>query len=109
MKRTFPFILNSKTLNKFERRYAQFFQVTPEIDQRCKNCMHFLIDKDDKGNCQLVEGDVNTNSWCRFWRTDKDLIVFNHKYTIHPGIGESLETRDKVDVKVLSSKKDSKT
>ena len=109
MKRTFPFILNTKTLNKFERRYAQFFPVTPEIDQQCKNCMHFLIDKDNTGSCQVVEGGVNVDSWCRFWRTVEDLVVFNHQYTIHPGIGEALETEDKVDIKVIPSKKEVET
>ena len=74
-----------------------------------KNGSGYLIDKNDTGSCQVVEGGVNVDSWCRFWRTVEDLVVFNHQYTIHPGIGETLETEDKVDIKVIPSKKEVET
>ena len=68
--------------------------------------MHFIVDTDEKGACQLVEGDVFAYSWCRFWRTVEELTVYNHKYTIHPGIGEQFYTNDNVDIKVIPSKED---
>jgi len=100
IKKSFPFYINTKTYNKFEKKYSQYFVKTPEPTQQCKNCMHYIIDKGGIGNCQLVEGDVIDDSWCRFWRTIEELTVFNHKYIVHPDIGEHLGTDDNVDVKI---------
>jgi hypothetical protein len=42
---------------------AATYQGTPKGDQNCSNCSLFQPPK----ACQLIEGDVSANGWCKYW------------------------------------------
>ena len=44
-------------------RASAAYQDEPKGDQNCSNCSLFQPPK----ACQLVEGDVSTNGWCKYW------------------------------------------
>lgn len=40
------------------------YQVQPQGEQKCGNCMHFNA---DSNTCKVVEGQISPEGWCRIW------------------------------------------
>jgi hypothetical protein len=47
---------------KVSKVQAQY-QDQPKGDQKCADCMHFIA----PDSCMLVEGNISSNGWCKFW------------------------------------------
>ena len=48
---------------KMPKQTAQY-QDSPNGDQQCEGCRFFI----DAGSCQLVEGEISPNGWCRLYQ-----------------------------------------
>lgn len=47
---------------KLSKAQAQY-QEQPQGDQKCANCMHFIV----PNSCMLVDGNISAEGWCRLW------------------------------------------
>jgi hypothetical protein len=45
---------------------AAKYQETPKDGQTCDQCLHWIPGKTprDRGQCKVVEGDINPKGWC---------------------------------------------
>ncbi len=46
-----------------QAKEAVNYQDSPQGDQRCGNCVHFV----EPNACRLVEGEISPNGWCQLW------------------------------------------
>jgi hypothetical protein len=40
------------------------YQDQPKAEQNCEKCRYFIA---DSGTCQLVEGEISPQGWCKLW------------------------------------------
>lgn len=40
------------------------YQAQPKGDQKCADCMHFVV---ESSSCKVVEGSVSPVGWCSLW------------------------------------------
>ena len=45
-------------------KQAARYQDSPKGDQKCEGCRFFI----EGGSCQLVEGEISPNGWCRLFQ-----------------------------------------
>lgn len=50
-------------VTKVSKAQAQY-QEQPNGDQQCSTCQHFVA---ESNTCNLVEGQIAPNGWCRLW------------------------------------------
>lgn len=50
-------------VTKVSKAQAQY-QEQPNGDQQCSTCQHFVA---ESNACNLVEGEIAPNGWCRLW------------------------------------------
>lgn len=55
--------VGSRAQQKMSKQAAQY-QDSPKGDQKCAACRFFIKD----GSCQLVEGEINPDGWCRLYQ-----------------------------------------
>jgi hypothetical protein len=60
-----PAAISSRAAAQSKMPKAQAnYQETPQGDQRCGNCAHFIA---AENACALVEGEISPQAWCQLW------------------------------------------
>lgn len=60
-------MLEEDVLNEqqYTQEQAVYSQVSNRVNQECQSCKHFI----KNGTCKLVEGRINSQGWCKFWKS----------------------------------------
>ena len=53
----------SRAQQRMSKQTAQY-QDSPKGDQKCQGCRFFVAE----ASCQLVEGEISPNGWCRLYQ-----------------------------------------